>query len=113
MKKLPLLVGALVGLVVPLTAFAGDCVITVTRIPCPGREAICFSKCNGVATCDETKKVGTKEACEKEATRNCTVFRPGDTKAKVITAKFNDETVNDGKDFCSPAKPEYNYNTCQ
>lgn len=113
MKKL--IVGclaALVTYVMPTSAIAGDCVVTITRVACPGREAICYSKCNGVPTCDETKKFDSKEECEKEALRNCTVFRPGDTKEKKVIAKFNESSLNDGKNYCDPVKPEFNYNLC-
>ena len=96
----------------PRAANAAECVMTVTREACPGHETSCYSKCNGQPTCDETKKVGSKDACEKEAIRNCTVFRPGETKTKKVSAKLNGEALNGGADFCSPAKPEYNFNTC-
>lgn len=112
MKSRVLNLLAVAAVAYPLIASAGDCVMTVTRVACPGREQSCYSKCNGQPTCDETKKVGTKEACENEALRNCTVFRPGETKSKSVLAKFNGELLNSGKNYCEPEKPEYGFGTC-
>ena len=99
-------------LAAPYSALAGDCVITTTRNACPGREEVCYSKCAGKQTCDETKAMPSKEACEAEALRNCTVFRPGDTKSKKISAKYDGAELNSGKDFCDPPKAEFNWDLC-
>lgn len=110
--KLLLLAAAVMWCGAPAGAMAAECVITVTRIACPGREEICYSKCGGKPTCDETKQVASKEACEAEARKNCTVFRPGDTKSKKVTAKYDGAELNGGEDFCAPPKPEFNWDLC-
>ena len=113
MKRIiTLSLGILTYLLLPTSVYAGDCVITVTRVACPGREEICYSKCNGKPTCDEAKQLDSKDACEKEAIKNCTVFRPGDTKSKKVVAKFDGAPLNGAKDYCDPVKPEFNYDLC-
>ncbi|MBF0206083.1 MAG: hypothetical protein HQK53_04265 [Oligoflexia bacterium] len=99
----------LLGIIIAITtafafsAWAGKCVITENRTACKGQEATCFEKCAGKLSCDITKVVGAEESCKKEAIKNCTVFRPGITKIKKMTAKFDDKAVTDG----TPAKSEF------
>lgn len=95
-------------------AFAGNCEITVGRTSCPGKEVECYKKCDGKEVCLEIKKkTASADSCAKEALKNCTVFRPGVTKAKKITASFDGKPVESGKDFCQPEKPEFNWGQCK
>jgi hypothetical protein len=103
-------------------AYAGQCEIQVTRIPCPGQEAECLKKCEGKAKCtpddknccvDIKKKVSSPEACVQEALKNCPSFRPGVTRAKKISAIYDGKPLDGGKDYCSPEKPEFNWGTCK
>ncbi len=96
----------------PLSAVAEECVLTVTRIPCPAHEELCYSKCRGQLACVEHSGANTREACAHEALLNCRIYRSGITRAKQVTATFNGEPLNDGKDFCVPARPEFNWNIC-
>jgi hypothetical protein len=98
--------------------YAGDCEITVGRAACPGKDNEAYEKCKGKPgtpqKCVEIKKkVGSAEACAREALKNCTVFRPGITKSKAITATFDGNPVESGKDFCQPEKPEFNWGQCR
>lgn len=102
---------AVIGLY-SLAAIAGECRVTVTRDACPGHEKVSYNKCGGKQTCDEVKKVDKQEMCLKEATRACTVFRTKETKSKKVTATFDGAPLNNGQDFCSPPKPEFNYDKC-
>ncbi len=93
--------------------FAGTCTMNVTRVSCPGKETECYTKCKGKESSEEIKKVGSIEACIKEASRNCVVFRKEITKTKKITATFDGKPVEGGKNFCNPVKEEFGFNTCK
>ncbi len=108
MKKSIMMFGLLCAL--SASSFAGECVLDVTRTACPGKEAESYKKCDGKQSCTETKKTGTAAACAKEAVKACDNI--GDrqliTKSKVITATFNGEKVEGGKDFCDTNRPDFN-----
>jgi hypothetical protein len=95
---------------VATTAWAGDCVLHVTRTACQGKEKESFSKCKGNASCEETKKTATAAACAKQALKACENVgdRQQQTKSKVITAKFDGKPVEDGKNFCEENRPDFN-----
>ncbi len=113
MRSLVLVVAAIV-FPVSGVASAGNCEITVGRVSCPGKEVECYKKCDGKETCLEIKKkTASVDACSKEAFKNCTVFRPGVTKAKKIVASFDGKPIEGGKDFCQPEKPEFNWGQCK
>jgi len=101
------------SLIFSISSFAGNCVMNVTRVSCPGVEKECFAKCAGKENCDEIKKVGSEEACNKEALKNCFVFRPGVTKSKKITATFDGKSLNGGKNYCDPVQKDFGYDTCK
>ena len=106
-----------IALLIPLftssSALAGECKMTVTRVACPGHEETCYSKCAGKPSCDEVKKTGSAESCQREAVKNCHVFRPGETKSKKVSATFEGKPLEGGKNFCEPEKPEYQWNSCK
>jgi hypothetical protein len=101
---------ALVSLSFAGSAFAGECKINVTRAACPGKDAESYKKCDGKASCDEVKKVGSAEACAKEALKACENVgdRQKVTKSKAITAMFNGQPVEGGKNFCEASRPDFN-----
>ena len=102
MKKTGILLAlGLIGSASPV--FAGECELSITRTACsPAMEAESFKKCsNKQASCTETSKKGTAKACADEALANCQNKRYDVTKAKKVTAKFNGEAVEAGKDFCA------------
>ena len=90
----------LISLLLATHAFAGDCVMSITREACPGKDTDSYAKCGGKQSCDETKKTGSAEACAKEAAKACQNKRLDVTKSKTIVAKFNGQSVEGGKDFC-------------
>jgi len=89
-------------------AFAGDCVLHVTRTACPGQETESFSKCGGKASCDETKPAPTAALCASKVKAACENNRKQTTKYKKITATFDGAAVENGKDFCE-GHPDYPY----
>ena len=95
-----------IGLALCLTATvasAGTCEVSVTRTACSGKEALSYSKCNGKQSCTQLFQVGDAPACRKAANDACKNERLDITKSKVISAKFNGESLkaNDGNsDFC-------------
>jgi hypothetical protein len=100
----------LASLAVAAVAQAGECSLHVTRTACPGKEKESFSKCNGAPTCDEVKKTGSADACAKEAVKACDNVgaRQKITRSKVITAKFNGEPVDGGKNLCAADRSDFN-----
>ncbi len=90
------------------TAIAGDCVISVTRTACPGKEAESYKKCDGKQSCEELKETASAEACAKEALKACDNARVEITKSKVITASFDGASVQGGKNFCEDNRPDFN-----
>jgi len=90
------------------SAFAGECVIHVTRTACPGKELESYKKCNGKQSCEEIKETATAEACGNEALKACENARLDITKSKVITATFDDQPVDGGKNFCDANRPDFN-----
>lgn len=85
------------------SAFAGECVMKITRKACPGKEAESYSKCKGQASCDESKKTGSAEACAKEAIKSCQNKRYDVTQDKNVMATFDGKALEGGRDFCKDA----------
>ena len=109
MKKI-VLSFAFAACLVSSAALAGDCVLHVTRSACAGKEADSFAKCGGKASCEDTKKTGSAEACAKAAEKACE--NAGDrqkvTKSKTISADFDGKPVEGGKNFCAPDRADFN-----
>lgn len=93
---------------IPKAALAGECVLSVTRTACPGKEVESYKKCSGKQSCEEIKETGSADACAKEAVKACENARLDITKSKLITAKFDDEAVEGGKDFCDTNRADFN-----
>lgn len=91
-------------------AYAGECKISVARTACAGKEAESYKKCNGAKSCDDTKKSDSADACGKEALKACDNIgdRQKVTKSKVITATFDGQPVQGGKDFCAGGRSDFN-----
>ncbi|MFZ4405143.1 MAG: hypothetical protein ACOYOK_13655 [Pseudobdellovibrionaceae bacterium] len=82
---------------------ADQCVITVTRTACPGKEAESYSKCpGGSASCSEVLPDGAAnpEDCAIAATRACNNKRVDITKNKSIVAYYDNQPLVNSKDFC-------------
>ncbi|RDB36779.1 MAG: hypothetical protein DCC88_03360 [Spirobacillus cienkowskii] len=92
------------------SSFAGTCTMHVTREACTGMEKESYAKCGGKASCDETKKTGSAEACAKAALEACAnvAARQKQTKSKKITADFDGKPVEGGKNFCEPNRSDFN-----
>jgi len=90
------------------TAFAGDCVLQVTRTACPGQEKESFSKCDGKQSCSQSIPAASASQCASKAKSNCANKRYDITKQKKVTATFDGVPVDSGKDFCV-GHPDYPY----
>jgi hypothetical protein len=97
-------------LLMPAVSRAGNCVITTTRTACPGQEADSYKKCGGKPTCDESFAHPTAESCAAEAEEACVNVKDRQqvTKSKTITAKFDGQPVDGGKNFCDPGREDFN-----
>jgi len=91
-----------------MPVFAADCALNITRTACPGQEKESFSKCDGKASCIETKPAANAAECAAVAKTACANSRLTVTKNKKVTADFNGASVEGGKDFCA-GHPEYPY----
>jgi hypothetical protein len=90
-------------LVFSTRAQANQCVITVTRTACPGKEAESYSKCpGGSASCAEVLPDGAAnpEDCAIAAIRACNNKRVDITKNKSIVAYYDKQPLLNSKDFC-------------
>lgn len=105
MKTMLLVIGALF---LASSAMAGDCSLTIKRVPCPGKADEAFKPYGGKEVTHESKKVGSAEACAKEAEKACAIVRKGILKAKEITALYSDAAVEGGKNFCDANRPDFN-----
>lgn len=97
------------------TAYAGDCVLQVTRTSCPGKEAESYSKCAGKQSCNQSVAVASALLCASEAKSNCANKRYEITKYKKVTATYDGASVEGGKDFCTghPDYPHANKPDCK
>ncbi|MBD8526943.1 hypothetical protein [Pseudomarimonas arenosa] len=100
--------GALALLIGNSSVLAGDCVMSITRTACPGKEAESFSKCDGKASCEQKVPAPSAAICATKTKISCANSRRTITKYKSITATFDGEPVEGGKDFCV-GHPDYPY----
>jgi len=89
-------------------AFAGKCVLSVTRVACPGQEKESYAKCGGKAACSEEPAADSEAACAKAGLDGCSNGRLTITKSKEITATFDGKPVLGGKQFCKADRPDFN-----
>lgn len=90
------------------SAMAGDCILKTTRAACPGKEKEAYSKCNGVASCDETIQADSAKECAEKAKKSCDNSRPAMIKSKEVSATFDGKPVEGGKNVCAADRPDYN-----
>ena len=84
-------------------AATSDCAVHYTRTACPGQEATSYKKCDGQQSCVKYKEADSLEACQAADTKSCRNRRLNITKLKVITAKWQGQSIQSpaGKDdFC-------------
>ena len=89
-------------------AFAGECKMTITREACPGKDAQAYEPYKGQKTTEESKKVGSADACKKEADKACAIVRKGLLKSKSIKARFDGKDVEGGSELCDQKRADYN-----
>ncbi|KYG60723.1 hypothetical protein AZI85_12070 [Bdellovibrio bacteriovorus] len=99
MKKTTL-VAAL--LLMSSVSYAGDCVITIERKACAGKETEAFKPYNGKNPTEETKKLDSAEACTKWAEKSSKIVRKGTLTEKKVTGKFDGADL--GKTFADKAE---------
>lgn len=92
------------------SAFAGECVVHITRTACAGKEEESYSKCGGSKSCDKKEDVSTEAACIAAAKGNCPNSRLDITKSKVVKARFDGKQLKGpyGGSFCAPNRPDFN-----
>lgn len=100
------------ALVLPFShaALAGDksCELSVTRVACEGKEAESYKKCDGKAACTQKTKKATAAACAEFAKSECANSRLDITKSKTITATYEGQPVEGGKNVCDANRPDFN-----
>lgn len=89
-------------------AYAGECVLQVTRTACPGKDKESFSKCDGKASCNESVPAASASQCAIKAKAGCSNKRLDITKYKKVTATYDGAPVEAGKDFCV-GHPDFPY----
>ena len=82
------------------SAYAGDCVLQITRTACPGQENESFSQCNGKPGCTESVPAASASQCALKAKSSCANKRLDITKYKKVSATYDGAAVEGGKDFC-------------
>jgi hypothetical protein len=71
-------------------ALAGDCLLTIDRTPCPGKESEARKPYDGKNPTDEKmKKATTAEACTKEGEKSSKIVRAGVLAKKHIKISFD------------------------
>jgi hypothetical protein len=79
------------------TAFAGECVMTVDRKPCPGKEAEALKPYAGKNPTEDKADVEVEASCLSKAEKASKIIRKGTLIEKTVTAKFNGKDL--GKTF--------------
>lgn len=74
------------------TAFSGECVLSVDRKACAGKETDAFKPYQGKNPTEEKKSVSDEAACKSQAEKASKIVRKGVLTSKKVVAKF------DGKD---------------
>lgn len=84
-------------------AVAGDCVLTISRTACPGKQAEALKPYGGKETTEEKKSADDGAACAKAAEKAAKIVRKGVLSAKKVTATFGGAPVEGGKTFSGEA----------
>jgi hypothetical protein len=82
-------------------AFGAECTFSVKRYACPGKDKEAFKPYGGKQETQETKKVGSLDACKAAAESNCPIVRKGTLLKKEVKAKFNGTDIDGGKNLCT------------
>lgn len=90
------------------SAYAGECVLQITRTACPAQEKESFSKCDGKASCTESVPAASASQCALKAKSSCANKRLDITKYKKVSAAYDGAAVEGGKDFCI-GHPDFPY----
>ncbi|WP_413559315.1 hypothetical protein [Bdellovibrio sp. HCB209] len=95
------LMTAVATMMMAQVAFAADCMITVDRKACAGKEVEALKPYNGKNPTEETKSLDSAEACEKWADKTSKIVRKGTLTEKKVTVKFDGKDL--GKSFSDKA----------
>lgn len=96
MKKLFVL--SVFTLVTANQAFAADCVISIDRKACAGKETEALKPYQGKNPTEEKKSVTDEAACKSMAEKAAKIVRKGTLTAKKVTAKFDGKDVGSFED---------------
>jgi hypothetical protein len=80
-------------------AFAGDCVLSIERTACPGKETEALKPYSGKNPTEEKKDKANSEAdCSAEAEKAAKIIRKGTLSKKVVSAKFGGKEIGKKED---------------
>ena len=79
-------------------AYAADCMLTIDRTPCPGKDAEARKPYAGKNPTEEKTKAKDAEACTKNGERAAKIIRKGTLGKKVVTIKFGDKDLGTKED---------------
>jgi hypothetical protein len=96
MKKLFVL--SVLALATTTQAFAAECVISINRKACAGKETEAFKPYQGKETTEEKKSVADEAACKSMAEKAAKIVRKGTLTAKKVSAKFDGKDVGTFED---------------
>lgn len=74
-------------------ASASECLLSITRTPCAGKEAEALKPYEGKATTEEKKKSPTADACAKAGEKAAKILRKGTLESKSVVASFDGAAV--------------------
>ena len=83
---------------ISLSAQAGDCVLSINRTACAGKETAAYKPYNGKNPTEEKKSVADAGACKAEAEKAAKIVRKGTLSKKVVTATFDGAAAGTASD---------------
>lgn len=87
----------LVGFV-SMSSFAGDCLVTVNRTACPGKETDALKPYNGKNPTEIKKHAKDEAACAEMAVKEAKIIRRKTLAEKRVTATFEGREVAPASD---------------
>jgi hypothetical protein len=86
------------ALFIAIPAFAGDCVLSITRDACPGKEDAAFKPYGGKQTTEEKKSAGSEGECKTHGEKAAKILRKGTLSGKKVVATFDGKAAGEFSD---------------
>lgn len=80
------------------SAVMADCMLTIDRTACPGKEAEARKPYDGKNPTEEKGKATTEEACMKEGEKAAKIIRKGVLSKKVVKIAFGGKALGEKSD---------------